>query len=95
MLKTLAQAKEYAVQKISELSDYPVDENEKILIQDALEEYFFEKIEDLIDEQEIEDRKLVSQEELEWYLFHKIPNYMTILEETTAEWLSEYLSDEE
>jgi len=94
MLKTLTEAKEYAVKKVHELSEDIVDEIEKSMIEDLLEENFFEKISDLVDEKTIEEKKLVSQEELEWYLFHKIPNYTTVLEETTAERLSNYLSKE-
>ena len=94
MLKTLMEAKEYAITKIQDLTNETVDSNEKILIEDLLEEHFFEKVSDLIDEEKVEQKKLASEEELEGYLFHEIPNYTTVLEEVTAERLSEYLSQE-
>ena len=65
MLKTLNEAKEYAVKKVSELSEDIIDETEKALIEDLVEEYFFEEISDLVDEKTLEEKKLISQEELE------------------------------
>lgn len=94
MLKTLTEAKEYAVNQVTKLSDDIIDTTEKSLIEDLLEEHFFEKVSDLVDEQTLEEKKLISEEELEGYLFHEIPNYTSVLEEATAEWLSEYLSQE-
>jgi hypothetical protein len=31
-------------------------------------------------------------DDLEWKLVYKVPNYVSLLEETTAEFLAEYLS---
>lgn len=94
MLTTLAQAKEYALIKVGQVSGEAITATEKSLIEDLLEEYFFEKVSELVSEEEIEKKKLISQEELEWYLSYEIPNYTTVLEQATAEWLSDYLSEE-
>lgn len=94
MLKTLTEAKEYAITKIQNLTNETIDNDEKTLIEDFLEERFFEKVSDLVDEEKVEQKKLASEEELEGYLFHEIPNYTTVLEEVTAERLSEYLAQE-
>jgi hypothetical protein len=32
-----------------------------------------------------------NMDDLEWKLFYKVPNYVSLLEETTAEFLAEYL----
>jgi hypothetical protein len=41
----------------------------------------------------LEKARLSSEEDVDWYLFHKIPNYITLLEETTKDFLTEYLSE--
>jgi hypothetical protein len=33
-----------------------------------------------------------NQEDLEWKLFYKVPNYVSLVEETTAEFLANYLA---
>ena len=65
MLKTLTEAKEYAVNQVTKLSEDIVDTTEKSLIEDLLEERFFEKVSDLVDEKTLEEKKLISEEELE------------------------------
>ena len=93
MLISLKEAKKYAIEKVAEFTGEEVDNYEKDLIEMGLENNFFDKVEDVVDEKELEQAKLVSPEEVDGYLFHKIPNYTTILEETTSEFLTDYLSD--
>ena len=93
MLNTLAEAKEYAIQKIEEFTKETMEDIEKDIVKTSLEEDFFDKIEDQIDEEELEKARLSSEEDMDWYLFHKIPNYITLLEETTKNFLTEYLSE--
>ena len=69
-----------------------VDETEKAIVSTLLEEKFFDKIWSIISDEEIEALKAENEEDLEWKLFYKIPNYVSLLEETTAELLTEYLS---
>jgi len=95
MISTLAQAKAFLLDKITEYVGEPLDPIEKDVLETLLEDNFFEKIQDLVDEQEIESRKLDSEEAFESYLFHKIPNYTTLLEETAAETIADYLADDE
>gem|GEM_PF-447615 len=94
MLKTLDEAKEYAIKKIEDLTGEMVDQEEKDIIEMEIEEEFFERISDQVDEKELEKAKLKSLEDIDGYLFHNIHNYTTILEETTIDFLSEYLSQE-
>ncbi len=95
MLTTLAQSKEFLLEKIAEYAWETLEDTEKDILETLLEENFFEKIEGLVDEQEIESRKLESEESFESFLFNKIPNYTTLLEETTAEIIADYLSEDE
>lgn len=95
MLLTINDAKEYAVEKVKELTWEEIDETEIEVIDTIIEEDITEKIYDIVSEKEIEDAQLGSEEELEWYLFNKIPNYSTLLEETVINFLTEYLAEEE
>lgn len=92
MLKTLAEAKEYAIKKVEDLTGEKVDDTEKAIIETEIEEDFFEKISGKVDEAELEEAKLTSPEAVDGYLFIKIPDYVTILEEVTTDFLAEYLS---
>lgn len=91
MLTTLSQAKTFLHEKISEY--FPLEDIEKDTLDTLLEESFFEKVQNLVSEKEIEDQNFENEEDLDAYLFHKIPNYTTILEETTAETITDYLTD--
>ncbi|MEI8091936.1 MAG: hypothetical protein WCG98_07170 [bacterium] len=93
MLKTLNEAKEYALLKVAELTGETVDETEKAIIETEIEESFFYRIEEFVNEEELEKAKLTSPEDLDGYLFHKVPKYATILEEVTTDFLAEYLSE--
>lgn len=95
MLKTLSEAKNYAIKKVEELTWEEIDDTEKAIIETTIEEDMSEKIYSIVSEEEIENEKLANEEELEWYLFHKIPNYTTLLEETTINFLTEYLTPDE
>ena len=93
MLRSISDANEFMVQEVEKITGEKVDMAEQAILEDILDERFFEKIGDAIDENEVQKMKLEKPEEIEGYLFHKIPNYLTILEETTTEVLSDYLSE--
>ncbi|MEI7562357.1 MAG: hypothetical protein WCJ39_01155 [bacterium] len=95
MLVSLNEAKKYAIEKVAELTGEEIREEEKDIIEMALEQDFFDKVSEIISEEELEKALLTSPEEMEGYLFHRIPNYTTLLEEVTIEFLSDYLSEEE
>lgn len=95
MLTTLSQAKTLVQNKIQEIEWSSLEDIEKDILDTLVEEIFSSKIENLIDEQEIEEQKFESEDALDAYLFHKIPNYTTLLEETIAEVITEYLSEDE
>jgi len=92
MLKTISDAKNYAIDRISQIGGEDLLETEKMLIKTELENLFFDKISGLVPDQEIESLQAENEEDLEWKLFYKIPNYSNLVEETTAEFLAEYLS---
>lgn len=92
MLKTIAEAKDYAIDRISQIEGEDLLETEKMLIQTELENLFFDKISEVVSDEEIESLQAENEEELEWKLFYKIPNYSNLVEETTAKFLAEYLS---
>jgi len=94
MIKTLSEAKEYMFDRIEKISWETVDETEKAIVSTFFEEKFFDKIWSIISDEEIEALKAENEEDLEWKLFYKIPNYVSLLEETTAEFLAEYLNPE-
>lgn len=95
MLLTINDAKQYAIEKVKELTWEEIDETEKEIIETIIEEDITEKIYDIVSEEDITNAQLGSEEELEWFLFNKIPNYSKLLEETVVNFLSEYLSEEE
>lgn len=92
MIKTLNEAKEYMFDRIQKISGEPVDETEKAIVSTLLEENFYEKIWSVISEEEIAQMQAQDDNDLEWKLFYKIPNYVSLLESTTAEILADYLS---
>jgi len=92
MIQTLSQAKKYMLDRIEKMTWETVNETEKEIVSTLLEEKFYDKIWTLISEEGIESLQAENEEELEWKLFYKIPNYVSILEETTAEVLADYLS---
>ena len=94
MLKTIAEAKNYAIDRISQIEWEDLVETEKLLIQTELENLFYDKISSIVSDEEIEALQAENEEDLEWKLFYKIPNYMELVENTTAEFLAEYLSPE-
>lgn len=93
MLRSIDEAHEFIAQEVEKLTWEKVDENEKMILEELFEDSFFDKIGDVITEEEIENEKLKDANELEWFLFHKIPNYLTLLEETAKEVITEYLSE--
>lgn len=92
MIQTLSQAKEYMIDRIQKVTGETVDKIEEAIVSTLLEEKFYEKIWNLVSEEEIESLQAENEEELEWKLFYRIQNYVSILEECTAEVLVEYLS---
>jgi hypothetical protein len=95
MLQTLAEAKAYTIERIAQLQEREVSPEEKFYIEDLLEDVFMEKISTLVSEEELESSNATSVEELEGFLFYHLPNYVTLLEETTAEFMASYLLDDE
>lgn len=94
MLKNLAEAKEFAVEKIEEIVENKLSDREKDLIEFKIEDDFYHKLEEIVSDEEIENAGLASQEELDAYLFAHIPNYNAILEDVTANFLTEYMNAE-
>ena len=92
MLKTLEEAKTYAIDRVSQIEGEDLVETEKQLIQTELENLFYEKVSTVVSDEEIENLQVENQEDLEWKLFYKIPNYVSLVEETTAEFLANYLA---
>lgn len=93
MLTNLSQAKTFVHEKIAEY--LPLENIEKDILDTLLEESFFAKIENIVSEQEIEEQHFEKEEDLDAYLFHKIPNYTTLLEETTAEVITDYIINDQ
>ncbi len=92
MLKTLEEAKIYAIDRVSQIEGEDLIETEKQLIQTELENLFYEKISTVVSDEDIENLQAENQEDLEWKLFYKVPNYVSLVEETTAEFLANYLA---
>jgi len=92
MLKTIGEAKDYAIDRISQIEGEDLIDTEKMLIQTELENLFFDKISEVVSDEEIESLQAENEEDLEWKLFYKVPNYSNLVEETTAKFLAEYLS---
>lgn len=92
MLKTLKEAKTYAIDRVSQIEGEDLVETEKQLIQTELENLFYEKVSTVVSDEEIENLQAENQEDLEWKLFYKVPNYVSLVEETTAEFLANYLA---
>lgn len=92
MIKTLDEAREYMFDRIQKVSWETMDDAEKAIVSTLLEEKFYDKIWTLISEEEIESLQAEDEAELEWKLFYRIPNYVSILDECTAEVLADYLS---
>lgn len=92
MLQSLQDAKHYARDRVALIAGEELSEAEKDLIEFELEERFFAKLVLVIDEEEFAKAQAQTDEELEGFLFHRIPNYLTLLEETTLEFLADYLS---
>lgn len=95
MLTNLSQAKQFIYEKIEAIDGIILEDIEKDILDTLVEDFFSAKIENLIDEQDIENQKFESEEALDNYLFNKIPNYSTLLEEATAEVITEYLTADE
>lgn len=92
MLQSLQDAKTYARDRVALIAGEELSEVEKDLIAFELEERFFAKLVLLVDEEEFAQAQAQTDEELEGFLFHRIPNYLTLLEQTTLEFLADYLS---
>lgn len=92
MLQSLQDAKTYARDRVALIAGEELSEVEKDLIAFELEERFFAKLVLVVDEEEFAKAQAQTDEELEGFLFHRIPNYLTVLEQTTLEFLSDYLS---
>ena len=95
MLRTLSDAKAYAIEKITELTEETISLEEKFIIEDTIEWIFREKISQIVSDEELATIQATTPEEVEAALFHRIPNYVTLLEETTAEFMASYLLDDE
>ncbi|AHB40830.1 TPA: hypothetical protein DIC40_07060 [Patescibacteria group bacterium] len=93
MLTTLSQAKTFVHEKIAEY--LPLENIEKDILDTLLEETFFAKIENIVSEQDIENQHFEKEEDLDAYLFHKIQNYTTLLEEATAETITDYIINDQ
>ena len=92
MITRLDDAKNYAIEQVKRFAEEGLVLDEELIIETGVEEKFFEKIEGLVSEEEFAQAQAKNSEELESYLFHRIPNYVTLLQEATAEFLAEYLS---
>ena len=92
MLQSLQDAKSYARDRVALIDGEELSEMEKDLIEFELEERFFGKLVLLVDESEFQQAQAQTDEELEGFLYHRVPNYLTLLEEITVEFLAEYLS---
>lgn len=92
MITRLDDAKNYAIEQVKKFAEEGLFPDEELIIETGVEEKFFEKIEGLVSEEEFAQAQAKNSEELESYLFHRIPNYVTLLQEATTEFLAEYLS---
>ena len=92
MITRLDDAKNYAIEQVKKFAEEGLFPDEELIIETGVEEEFFSKIEWLASEEEFAQAQAKNAEELESYLFHRIPNYVTLLQEATAEFLAEYLS---
>ena len=92
MITRLDDAKNYAIEQVKRFAEEGLFPDEELIIETGVEEKFFEKIEGLVSEEEFAQAQAKNDEELESYLFHRIPNYVTLLQEATTEFLAEYLS---
>lgn len=92
MITRLDDAKNYAIEQVKKFAEEGLFPDEELIIETGVEEKFFEKIEGLVSEEEFAQAQAKNSEELESYLFHHIPNYVTLLQEATTEFLAEYLS---
>ena len=92
MITRLDDAKNYAIEQVKRFAEEGLFPDEELIIETGVEEKFFEKIEGLVSEEEFSQAQAKNSEELESYLFHRIPNYVTLLQEATTEFLAEYLS---
>lgn len=92
MITRLDDAKNYAIEQVKKFTEEELFPDEELIIETGVEEKFFEKIEGLVSEEEFVQAQAKNSEELESYLFHRIPNYVTLLQEATTEFLAEYLS---
>lgn len=92
MITRLDDAKNYAIEQVKKFAEEGLFPDEELIIETGIEEKFFEKIEGLVSEEEFAQAQAKNSEELESYLFHRIPNYVTLLQEATTEFLAEYLS---
>ena len=95
MLVWLQDAKKFAISSIEGLTQEPVEDVEKELVEALLENTFFDAIKDKFDEAELKQLKLTSPEEVDGYLFNKIPDFLKILEDVTTTRLATYLSKED
>lgn len=94
MLLSLTDAKQYVYEKVEQFTSEQITEEEKAVIGSSLELLFFSKIEWMIPEW-MDDVQMEDVNQLDAYMFNNIPKYATVLEETTAEFLSDYLVQEE
>jgi type III secretory pathway lipoprotein EscJ len=65
MLKTLEEAKNYAIDRVSQIEGEDLIETEKQLIQTELENLFYEKISTVVSDEDIENLQAENQEDLE------------------------------
>jgi hypothetical protein len=65
MLKTLEEAKTYAIDRVSQIEGEDLIETEKLIIQTELENLFFDKLSTMVPDEEIDNLKAENQEDLE------------------------------
>jgi hypothetical protein len=94
MLQTLADAKAYATDRIPLLQKRELAIEEKFYIENLLEDIFMERISELVSDEELANMPASTIEELEGHLFYHLPNYVTLLEETTAEFVASYVLED-
>jgi hypothetical protein len=65
MLKTLNEAKNYAINRVSEIEGEKLVETEKLLIQSQIEELFSDKLSNVISDEDVESLQAENMDDLE------------------------------
>lgn len=91
MLRSLEEAKVFAIATVQKIAWNDFSEQEKDLIAFGIDDMFYTKLEMLFSEKELEESEVTTPEALENFCFLHIPNYFSLLEEITARFLADYL----